>query len=425
MEQQREKGLAQAAADHETFQQKLTEGEAGLEQLRASVRSAFRGYGRFRRLLAPERSWPEPELPANHLALYDEFRKLQSTINDDLTRFKKYPFPAIFKFVPVWLVGVLLLGVAVANPVLAHFGRHDVTSLEAEGAAGLLVLLALIHWLGGRGAAPLALTLAGNLARAGRLLAVGREKSEVFYLQEQERLKAEFENKKHAVNQEWRQAVRDINYQRETWPVTMARKAARLEDKLEKWRAAELARLEQNQAAALEKIKTADAGKMQEIAEAQRARQAEFEKNHELHWAELVADWNRETRTIIDRIGAVTAAAEKLFPAWNAPGWRQWTPPADFQNAVKFASLEVAVEKFVETLPKDKRLAWPGPATFSVPLSLVCPLQGSILFESGKTSGDEAFGVINNIIFRLLSASPPGRLNFTIFDPVGLGQNFA
>jgi hypothetical protein len=47
------------------------------------------------------------------------------------------------------------------------------------------------------------------------------------------------------------------------------------------------------------------------------------------------------------------------------------------------------------------------------------------LFESGKTSGDEAFGAINNIIFRLLSAAPPGRLNFTIFDPVGLGQNFA
>ena len=47
------------------------------------------------------------------------------------------------------------------------------------------------------------------------------------------------------------------------------------------------------------------------------------------------------------------------------------------------------------------------------------------MFESGKTSGDEAFSVINNIIFRLLAATPPGKLSFTIFDPVGLGQNFA
>jgi hypothetical protein len=47
------------------------------------------------------------------------------------------------------------------------------------------------------------------------------------------------------------------------------------------------------------------------------------------------------------------------------------------------------------------------------------------LFESGKTSGDEAFGAINNIIFRLLATTPPGKLSFTIFDPVGLGQNFS
>ena len=32
---------------------------------------------------------------------------------------------------------------------------------------------------------------------------------------------------------------------------------------------------------------------------------------------------------------------------------------------------------------------------------------------------------MNNIIFRLLSTTPPGKLSFTIFDPVGLGQNFA
>jgi len=78
-----------------------------------------------------------------------------------------------------------------------------------------------------------------------------------------------------------------------------------------------------------------------------------------------------------------------------------------------------------EALPKDPRLKWPGPATVSAPLSLVFPGQGSILFESGRHSGDEAFGAINNIIFRLLATTPPGKLSFTIFDPVGLGQNFS
>ena len=76
-------------------------------------------------------------------------------------------------------------------------------------------------------------------------------------------------------------------------------------------------------------------------------------------------------------------------------------------------------------LPKDKRLALPGPARFYVPLCLAYPEQGSILFETGTTGHDEAIGALNNVILRLLSVAPPGRLNFTIIDPVGLGQNFA
>src|SRR5208283_2031492 len=45
--------------------------------------------------------------------------------------------------------------------------------------------------------------------------------------------------------------------------------------------------------------------------------------------------------------------------------------------------------------------------------------------ETNKGGETEAVAAINNIIFRLLSATPPGKISFTIFDPVGLGQNFA
>ncbi len=77
--------------------------------------------------------------------------------------------------------------------------------------------------------------------------------------------------------------------------------------------------------------------------------------------------------------------------------------------------------------PQSRTSGWrcPGPARFSVPLCLAYPEQGSILFETANAGHDEAIGALNNIILRLLSTAPPGRLNFTILDPVGLGQNFA
>jgi hypothetical protein len=74
---------------------------------------------------------------------------------------------------------------------------------------------------------------------------------------------------------------------------------------------------------------------------------------------------------------------------------------------------------------KDPRLTLLLPDAFSVPLLLKYPSQGSILLETAKSGGHEAIAAINNVIFRLLSAHPPGKLSFTIFDPVGLGQNFA
>ncbi|MBI3192104.1 MAG: ATP-binding protein, partial [Pedosphaera parvula] len=48
-----------------------------------------------------------------------------------------------------------------------------------------------------------------------------------------------------------------------------------------------------------------------------------------------------------------------------------------------------------------------------------------IVFETGKSGRPQAAEALNNIILRLLSVAPPGRVSFTIIDPVGLGQNFS
>ena len=44
---------------------------------------------------------------------------------------------------------------------------------------------------------------------------------------------------------------------------------------------------------------------------------------------------------------------------------------------------------------------------------------------SRDAAGGMVNGCLNNIILRLLATAPPGKITFTIIDPVGLGQNFA
>ncbi len=418
LEQQREAGLARAAAEQEQFRQQVTEAEAALDQARAAARSAFRGYNRFRRLLDPDRSWPEPEADLTHPALLEEALRRQGKLKADLARFQKLPLPLLFRFVPVRILGGMLLGVALADPVLTYFGRHDLSPSVSGLAFAALILLVVIHALGGRAAAPLALALASESARAGRLLARGREKNDAFYAQEHARLATEFETRRDAAHQAWRQAVRDINQQRDSWPALMAEKAARLERHLDQWHTREAGRIQARQAAIFAELKAQDLAAVEQNLAAHEARLAALQNEHQLRLEQAVTDWKREVPALCDRLAAASAAAEKQFPPWTPAAWENWTPPAEFQNAVKFGCLEVSVKTFLEGLPVHAGFAWPGPAAFVLPLALVCPLQGSILFESGKGSGEEAFAVINNIIFRLLSAAPPGRLNFTIFDPV-------
>jgi len=83
------------------------------------------------------------------------------------------------------------------------------------------------------------------------------------------------------------------------------------------------------------------------------------------------------------------------------------------------------LKQLSELAPKDKRLAFPGSPTISLPLVLNYPEQGSVLFETTKSGNESVISALNSIIFRLLATAPAGKLSFTIIDPVKLGQNFA
>ena len=421
----RDEALVNATTDYNNFQQNLVAAGEELARLEAAARSKFYGYGKFRRLLAPGRAWPEPDLKPDHNALFSELQKLQEKTDGNLKRFGKFPLPVIFKFLPVWLLSVLLLGVAAANPVLAHFHRNDISRLEAGLALGGFFLVVIFYFLGGRAAAPLATAIAGDVAKMRRLFDVCIEKSAVHLGLEQARIKNEFETAKQTFNLEWRQAVRDISQSRSTNATVISEKASRLVQKNQQWRVAELEQIEQRHAGVLARLKAEDAAQVRKTSEAHQTKMAQVEAVHQHRWSELEADWKKQITPLCEQLRAANDAAEKVFPAWNDTAWKNWTPPAEFQNAAKFARLETGAEKLFEALPKDPRLKWPGPAMISAPLALVFPAQGSILFETGKASGDEAFGAINNIIFRLLATTPPGKLSFTIFDPVGLGQNFS
>ncbi|HEX4263055.1 MAG TPA: FtsK/SpoIIIE domain-containing protein [Verrucomicrobiae bacterium] len=374
-ERVRDEKLTAAANALEDFNRRTAETSERFAGLEESARKALGGG--FRKLLAPEREWPQPDLSPDENQLLDELLRLEKKIGDDLERFRGL-FP----------VGLFRL-----------FGSEQSKALANE--------------------------IAGNLAKSRWLLNACSEKAKIHNQQEQLRLRNETADAIQAMNQRWKQSVKDAIGLRGTRPAKVDEKAQRAFQMNEQLNEAKLRRLVRGQTQTMTRLQGESAAQTKELTDTHQAKIARLETEFQGLWSALEAEWKAIVQPIYQAIGAANEFAAKLFPPWEIPLWKDWEPPLEFKNAAKFGTLNVDMTKAAEAVPKDSRLALPGSPTFSVPLLLTYPLQGSILFEAQKTGHDEAVAAINNIIFRLLSTNPAGKLSFTIFDPVGLGQNFA
>jgi S-DNA-T family DNA segregation ATPase FtsK/SpoIIIE len=175
----------------------------------------------------------------------------------------------------------------------------------------------------------------------------------------------------------------------------------------------------------LTEIRDGFTAQREEAARKYQAEEQQWTREEIEEWRSLEQQWAAEILPIYAEIRDIQADARALFPDWAEDWIEAWTPLATFPAGAKFAELKVDVKALAGALPKDPRLALPGPDTFSLPLSLLFPQQGSLLIEGKESAQGAAMGALNALVMRLLAGSPPGKASFTIIDPVGLGQNFA
>lgn len=154
------------------------------------------------------------------------------------------------------------------------------------------------------------------------------------------------------------------------------------------------------------------------------AEQEQIDQDYQAQWQDLVAAWQAQVPALWDEMRQLQETAAAWFPEWT-PSALKYQPRAAFTTAARVGTLELNLSQFATALPRDPRLQWPGPSVFSLPLTLLFPRAGSLVLEAGPAGREIALGALNSLIFRLLATVPPGLLNFTLIDPVGLGSSFA
>ena len=422
-ERDRDAGLAQATKTLEEFKAALSAEEAALAALEAAAYQSFKGYRSFVQALKDAyHQAAAPDAAKHENQLLTELRELLAKTRADLDHFRRFRLLRVFKYLAVWV----LLALCEVPGVLWQAGLNPAAYQKAGSyAAGSLVIVLILRYLAARRARHLATTIAGTLAAARRLHDASLERAEAHGHQELERIRNDFAGTTQSVEQRLKQALAEAGERRVGCRVDSDEQASRALEKNERLYQAKLDQLQGQYSDNTEQLqRTAEIRRKAEVAGSQK-REAQLNADYQAQWQKLEADWQSALDPIYAGIHAANDRAAKLFPPWQAELLQSWAPPAEFAAAAQFAHLEVEVQKLAETLIKDRRLLLPGPNQFTVPLCLAYPGQGSILFETSDRGHDEAIGALNNIILRLLATAPPGRLNFTILDPVGLGQNFA
>jgi S-DNA-T family DNA segregation ATPase FtsK/SpoIIIE len=157
---------------------------------------------------------------------------------------------------------------------------------------------------------------------------------------------------------------------------------------------------------------------------------------YESDWSALDQRWRSGMQRVYAAASEINRATAQLFPPWSDPLWQNWQPPLESSSVIRFGQLHIDLAQLPGGLPRDDRLALTGPTQLDLPALLALPNHCSMLIQAGaegpqggpaavSQARDLAIQTLQTIMFRLLSALPPGKVRFTIIDPVGLGQNFA
>ena len=423
----REESLTANDSRFADFNRQLSETRDGFLDLERRAQKSFRGYRSLRKRLQRAEGSPDVDASGDQHRLLEQLGELRQKTETELGRFDRLILPKFFRFIPLWAwTGLVLTGAGVAIPLLKRRGVQSITDAQIALGAGLLVALVIMaFYLGKRAGRGLGVSIAHHLESARRLHDACLEKAKDRHAGEIERIEAEAKSQEATLEREWRSALEDAALAREVLPQTVDKKGRRATSRHGALHETASERLEGGHAQETGRLRTTRESAVQELTAAHESGIGKFQAEHREQWQKLELEWRTAIVPPSEQIVSISALAQQDFPAWNQRAFEDWAPPASFKNAAPFARLEVDLKRFLDNVPKDGRLLFPGGSVFSLPLLLKYPEQGSVLFETTRSGNEEVIQALNNIIFRLLATSPVGKLSFTIIDPVKLGQNFA
>ena len=145
----------------------------------------------------------------------------------------------------------------------------------------------------------------------------------------------------------------------------------------------------------------------------------------EAAWGAMAAMWGGVATAVTNTFQHLRKEGASLFPAWSEVS-RLDHPLADrVPMGVRCGDWLVDMRTVADGIHADARLALPPELSGAVPAFLPFPDRCAVLLRTRDEGRPAAVNALQAMMLRFLTGLPPGKVRFTIIDPVGLGDNFA
>lgn len=154
------------------------------------------------------------------------------------------------------------------------------------------------------------------------------------------------------------------------------------------------------------------------------SRMADCRQRYQQRWMNLIRTWQASIKQLGLLSEQLIKEADAVCPGWNVISQSQRKLPEKSPEVLTLGRISADLANIESGISADPRLKVDR-SQFDVPILLPLREQPSLILNATGKGRDVAVKTLQSTMLRYLTSLPPGKVRFTILDPVGLGANFA